>query len=179
MNRLSLSIVAIASIIVAGALSSCSKTPDFINPVYDCACGTIEYKGESYALKMAEIVVPDTTNSLSRSYHIVADMRTPEEIDAHVPAHDVTFHMSFETLDDVVFYLPQDSVLHLVQEINHGDDLQGIVNYQGTNGVIQVNQAITGGEESVTFDMNLREVVDGSFVGFEVPFTGSFTSHLE
>ena len=30
----------------------------------------------------------------------MADLRTPDEVDAHVPAHDLTFHSSFPELNE-------------------------------------------------------------------------------
>jgi hypothetical protein len=161
------------------AFNGCYKGTDFINPVYDCACGTVSFNGTDYPLKMAEAVVPDSLEPLSRSYHIVADLRTADEVDAHAEAHDLTFHFSFPILDDVVYYVQQEDIQHLVQVINHGDDLIPIRDYQATDGSIVINPAYSGGEEVVEFNLTVRERVDSILVGLPVTFTGSFTGIID
>ena len=161
------------------AVTGCYKAPDFVNPVYTCDCGSVTFQESDYALKMAEVVVPDSLEPLSRSYHIVADLRSAEEVDAHVAAHDLTFHFSFPVLDDVVFYVQQDEIQHLVQVINHGDDLMPVRDFQATEGSIVINPAYSGGEESVEFNLVFRERVDDILVGLPVPFKGSFTGFIE
>lgn len=175
MNRVFIIVVALFGVLASG----CYKGTDFINPVYSCDCGQVEFNGTEVPLKMAEIVVPDSLEPLSRSYHIVADLRTDEEINAHVDAHDLTFHFSFEVLDDVVYYIQQDDVLHNVQEINHGDPLMPIRNYQATEGSIVIDPAYSGGDETVEFNLTLRESVNGSLVGTPVTMRGTFTDFIE
>ena len=128
-NRIHFSLLIVA---LVGALAGCYKAPEFINPVYSCECGSVTFDDSLYNLKMAEAVVPDSLEPLSRSYHIVADLRTLEEVDAHVPAHDLTFHLSFPELYEGtnVYYVQQEDIQHLVQVINHGDDTDPILNYK-------------------------------------------------
>lgn len=166
-----------AALIVA--LVGCYKAPEFVNPVYNCDCGTVTFGDSLYNLKMAEAVVPDSLEPLSRSYHLVADLRTADEVDAHVPAHDLTFHFSFPVLDDVVYYVQQEEVQHLVQIINQGDDLFPIRNYKATDGSIVINPAYNGGEETVEFNLSIRESVDSILVGLPIAFTGTFTGIIE
>lgn len=166
-----------AALIVA--LAGCYKAPEFVNPVYNCDCGTVTFGDSLYNLKMAEAVVPDSLVPLSRSYHLVADLRTADEVDAHVPAHDLTFHFSFPVLDDVVYYVLQEEVQHLVQIINQGDDLFPIRNYKATDGSIVINPAYNGGEETVEFNLSIRESVDSILVGLPIEFTGTFTGIIE
>jgi hypothetical protein len=160
-------------------VTGCYQATEFINPAYDCACGEVEFNGSTFSLKMAEAVIPDSTDELSRTYHMVADMRTPEDIDAHAAAHDLTFYMAFESLDDVVYYIQQDSVTHLIQEINHGDDQFPVRDYLCTAGSIVIDPAYAGGAETVTFDVEVREQVNGSSVGFPISYSGSFTAIIE
>lgn len=175
-NRIQFSLLIVALI---GVFAGCYKAPEFINPVYSCECGSVTFGESLYTLKMAEAVVPDSLEPLSRSYHIVADLRTPDEVDAHVPAHDLTFHFSFPVLDEVVYYVPQEDIQHLVQVINHGDDLFPIRNYKATDGSIVINPAYNGGEETVEFDLSVRESVDSILVGLPIAFTGTFTGIIE
>ena len=174
------SFAAITALVIAWSLvSGCYKSPEFINPVYDCECGNIGFNGSDYALKMAEAVVPDSLEPLSRSYHIVADLRTPEEVEAHLPAHELTFRMSFDVLDDVVYYVQQEEVEHLVQIINQGDDLFPVRDFKATDGSIVIDRALSGGPEVVGFNLTIREWVDSTLVGLPIPFTGSFTGNVE
>ena len=175
-NRIQISLLIVA---LVGVLAGCYKAPEFINPVYSCECGSVTFGDSLYNLKMAEAVVPDSLEPLSRSYHIVADLRTPDEVDAHVPAHDLTFHFSFPVLDDVVYYVQQEDVQHLVQVINHGDDLFPIRDYKATDGSIVISPAYNGGEETVEFNLSIRESVDSILVGVPIAFTGTFTGIIE
>ncbi|HBL38394.1 MAG TPA: hypothetical protein DDZ19_04810 [Flavobacteriales bacterium] len=166
-------------LLLAFAATGCYKGSDFDNPVYLCDCGTVNFQNSEYPLKMAEAVVPDSLEPLSRSYHIVADLRSAEEVDAHVDAHDLTFHFSFPVLDDVVYYVQQEDIQHLVQVINHGDDLIPVRDYQATDGSIVINPAYSGGEELVEFNLTLREQVDSILVGLPLVFSGSFTGIID
>lgn len=165
--------------LMGAVIVGCYKSDDFINPVYNCNCGTVNYLGSEIPLKMAEIVVPDSTEVLSRSYHIVADLRTAEEVNAHAAAHDLTFHFSFPILDDVVYYVQQDDIQHLVQIINHGDETEPIRNYQATDGNIVINPGAAGEEETVEFNLTIRQEVDGDLVGLPIAFSGSFADTIE
>ncbi|MGB2135167.1 MAG: hypothetical protein ACPHYG_04175 [Flavobacteriales bacterium] len=175
-NRIQFSLLIVA---LVGALAGCYKAPEFINPVYSCECGSVTFGDSLYNLKMAEAVVPDSLEPLSRSYHIVADLRTPEEVDAHVPAHDLTFHFSFPVLDAVMYDVQQEDIQHIVQVINHGDDLHPIRDYKATAGTININAASNGGEETVNFNLTVRESVDSILVGLPIAFTGTFSGIIE
>ncbi len=164
---------------LAIATSGCYKGSDFDNPVYSCECGSVTFQSTEYPLKMAEVVVPDSLEPLSRSYHIVADLRSAEEVDAHVPAHDLTFHFSFPVLDDVVYYVQQEDIQHLVQIIDQGDDLIPYRNYQATDGSIVINPAYSAGVEVVEFNLTLREQVDSILVGLPLVFSGTFSGNVE
>ena len=64
---------------LAIAFVGCYDANDFVNPVYNCECGTMTYNGTELPLKMAEAIVPDSANPLSRRYHLVADLRSDAE----------------------------------------------------------------------------------------------------
>ena len=175
-NRIHFSLLIV---VLIGALASCYKAPEFINPVYSCECGSVTFRDSLYNLKMAEAVVPDSLEPLSRSYHIVADLRTPEEVDAHVPAHDLTFHFSFPVLDALMYDIQQEDIQYLVQVIKHVDNLPTIQDYIATAGTIEIDAASNGGEETVEFNLSIRESVDSILVGEPVAFTGIFTDIIE
>ena len=167
------------SLAVAFGLSSCYESPEFINPVYHCECGEITLNGQPFELKMAEAVVWDSLQPLSRRYHLVADMRTEEVVTAHAPAHDFTVTLEFNNINQPVFYIPADGIANGMQEINHGDEFFPVRDYVATNAVITPTPALLGGPEAVAFEMVLKEVVNGSVVGFEIPFSGSFVATID
>ena len=177
-NRIHFSLLIVAFV---GALVGCYKAPEFINPVYSCACGSVTFDDSLYNLKMAEAVVPDSLEPLSRSYHIVADLRTPDEVDAHVPAHDLTFHFSFPELNEGtnVYNVQQEDIQHLVQIINHGEDIFPILNYKATEGSIVIYPAFNGGEETVEFNLTVRKSLDSILVESPIAFTGTFTGTID
>jgi len=75
--------------------------------------------------------------------------------------------------------LPAVLISTLVQVINHGDDIFPIRNYKATDGSIVINPAYNGGEETVEFDLTVRESVDSILVGLPIAFTGTFTGIIE
>lgn len=164
---------------LALTLVACYEATPFVNPVYNCECGSLTYNGAQLPLKMAEAIVPDSANPLSRRYHLVADLRSEVEIAEHAPARDLTVFVEIDTLDQNVFYLPSDGLPNLIQEIDRSDSLLGGVrDFIVTNGVIQVTPAYFGGPEPVTFQFEMREWLDGELVGFVVPLSGSFTAEI-
>ena len=175
MKRIALTL----SIAAAVGLSSCYESPEFINPEYNCECGAITLNGQSFPLKMAEAVVWDSLQPLSRRYHLVADMRTPELVESHAPAHDFTVTLEFDSINRPVFYIPDDGIVHGMQEINQGDEFFPVRDFIATNAVITPTPAFLGGAESVTFEMLLKEAVNGNLVGFEIPFSGSFVVNID
>lgn len=167
------------SIAAAVGLSSCYESPEFINPVYTCACGDLTLNGQSFPLKMAEAVIWDSLQPLSRRYHLVADMRDAGAIEAHAPAHDFTVTLEFDSINRPVFYIPADGIVHGMQEINQGDEFFPVKDYVATNAVITPTPAFLGGTETVSFEMLIKESVNGTPVGFEVPFSGSFVVTID
>ena len=166
-------------IAAAAGLSSCYQSPEFINPVYTCECGAITLNGQNFPLKMAEAVVWDSLHPLSRRYHLIADMRTEQEVTAHAAAHDFTVTLEFDSINRPVFYIPADGILNGMQEINHGDDLFPERNFIATNAIIQPSPAFLGGTETVAFEMLIKETSNGTPVGFDIPLTGSFVVEIE
>lgn len=164
---------------LAIAFVGCYDANDFVNPVYNCECGTMTYNGTELPLKMAEAIVPDSANPLSRRYHLVADLRSDAEIEEHAAARDLTVFLEVDTLDQNVFYIPADGLPNLIQEIDRSDSLfGGVRDFVVTNGVVQVTPAYFGGPEPVTFQFEMREVLDGELVGFAVPLSGTFTADI-
>lgn len=166
-------------IATAAGLSSCYTSPEFVNPVYNCECGAVTLNGQELPLKMAEAVVWDSLQPLSRRYHLVADLRTADEVTAHAPAHDFTVMLEFDSINRPVFYVPADGIVNGMQEINQGDDLFPVRDFIATNAIIQPAPAFLGGAETVSFEMLIKETVNGNPVGFEMPLNGTFVVNID
>ena len=166
------------AVVILTLVTSCYDAPEFLNPVYNCDCGEVNFRDQTFSLKMAEAVIPDSTEQNARTYHMVAEMRSEAEVSAHAEGHDLTFYLDFEALDDGVFFIPQDSVIHLIQEINHSDEQFPVRDYIGTTGTIEIDINGSTGEETVNFTIDLLERVDGDLVGFPIPFSGVFTAGI-
>ena len=161
--------------ITAFAFVGCKKSEDFVNPIYDCDCGTVKWNGEDYPLLMAEYVHANPEDIFSRRYYITADLRGEGDTEPH----NLSVQIGIDSLGGSVFYIPENEVFNLFEEVNNGDELLPYRTYACTNGVVNVTPAILGGTESVSFQMILKETVDGQFVGFDIPVSGSFKVDIE
>jgi len=170
---------ALLALLAAGLLTGCYKSPEFVNPVYSCGCGSLAFEGASYPLKMAEAVVWDSLQPKSRRYHLVADLRTPEEIERHSDGHDLTVMLEFDSINRPAFYIPADGTVHRIEKIDHRSGFTAVRKFVCVNGVVAPDPALLGGTETVAFEMLLREVVGDDTVGFEIPFSGSFSATID
>ena len=153
----------------------CAKNEDFINPVFNCECGSITWDGVNYPLQMAEWVQADTGNFLSRRYFLTADIRQ----DGENKPHNLSIQLDIDSIDQTVHFIPADQLYNIFEEVNENDNLLPYRQYVCTNGVIDLSPAILGGEESVAAEMLLREVVGGDTVGFDIEFSMDFTVTIE
>ena len=78
-----------------------------------------------------------------------------------------------------MYDVQQEHIQYLVQVIKHVDDLPTIQDYIATAGTIEIDAAANGGEETVEFNLSIRESVDSILVGEPVAFTGIFTDIIE
>lgn len=171
---------AASALLAAGVvLTGCYKAPEFVNPVYNCGCGSLQFEGANYPLKMSEAVIWDTLQPKSRRYHLVADLRTPEEIERHTDGHDLTVMLEFDSINRPAFYLPADGIVHRIEKIDHRSGFTATRRFVCVNGVVAPSPALLGGTETVNFEMLLREVVGDDTVGFEIPFSGSFSTTID
>lgn len=169
------SVLALFVVATAMLFFGCAKNEDFVNPVYECECGTITWQGAEYPLLLAEYIQPDDDNFLSRRYFLTADVR----LEGEVEPHNLSIQLGTDSVDQVVQFIPDDEVFNFFEEVNDNDQLLPYRTYVCTNGVVNFNPAFLGGRESVSFEMILRETVDGDTVGFDIPFSGSFSVTIE
>lgn len=156
-------------------LAGCAKNEDFVNPEYMCECGTITWQGEEYPLLMAEYTQPDDDNILSRRYFLTADIR----LEGETEAHNLNIQLGTDSVDQVVQFIPEDEVFNYFEEVNQNDELLPVRTYTCTNGVVNFSPAFLGGTESVSFEMVLRETVNGQPVGFDISFKGNFSVEIQ
>lgn len=157
------------------ALWGCKKSEDFVNPVYMCECGELTWGGETYPLLLAEYVTLADSLPLSRRYYLTTDVRLEGEDESH----NLNFTLELDSVNHPVFFVPNDTVPNLLEEVNFNDDILPYRTFTTVNGVVEVNGAPLGGTETVSMEMLLKEVVNGDTVGFEIPFTGSFSVTIE
>lgn len=157
------------------AFVACKKSEDFVNPVYACECGALTWEGESFPLLDASYILAAEDLPLSRKYYLTSDVRAENETETH------SINVSFEldSVDHPIFYVPEDTVAVLIEEINLNNELFPYRQYISTVGVINVNGAIFGGQESVSMDLILKELVNGTPVGFDISFKGNFSVNVE
>ncbi|WP_306640028.1 hypothetical protein [Sanyastnella coralliicola] len=160
--------------IIIGALG-CAKNEEFVNPVYMCECGSVSWQGTAYPLQLAEYVQPDEDNFLSRRYYLTADIR----LEGQTQPHTLAITLGTDSVDQVVQFIPADTVFNLVEEIDQNSQLLPYRTYVCTNGVVNFNPAFLGGRESVAFEMILRETIGTDTVGFDIPFSGSFNVTIQ
>jgi hypothetical protein len=78
-------------------LSGCTKHEPFVNTEYNCECGTISISDRALNVRLAEGFVPSEDAPNLYRYHIVADLRTENEIAYHNPSHDIAFTVDVNT----------------------------------------------------------------------------------
>lgn len=169
--RITLLFAAVALFFIAG----CKKSEEFINPVYECNCGTVKWRNADYPLLMAKYVESIPGDNFSRRYYLTADIRQEGET---LP-HNLNIQIGIDSLTSPSFYIPENDVFTLFEEVNDNDEMTPIRTYAATTGFVNVGGAIIGGEESVNYQMVLKEVVNGQQVGFDISAAGEFEITIE
>ncbi len=150
--------------------SSCKKSEEFINPVYECDCGKVNWFGSNHDLLMSEFVRPDETNFLSRRYYITADVSSSGESEPHhlniIIETDSVHHEFFDLM-----LSPHISVE--VEEVNYNDPTLLVRHYVPVIGNVNINAAILGGSESASFNLSVQESFNGTPAGAILPLSGS------
>jgi hypothetical protein len=77
--------------------TGCTKHEPFVNTEYNCECGDLSLDNRELSVRLAEGFVPsDDAPNLYR-YHIVADLRTENEVANHNPNHDLVLTVDLTT----------------------------------------------------------------------------------
>jgi hypothetical protein len=160
-------------------LSGCQKNPEFVNPVYACGCGTLNWTDVDYPLLDANYIVPDSLEETSRRYYITADVA----VEGENAAHSVNVIIEVNDVVESVFYVgddDEDAIVNvLIHEINDNDPILPLRTFVPIDGVVQIVPAILGGTETVTFNLVVRELYDGDLVGFEKSLKGNLSVYID
>ena len=158
-------------------LSACSKSEDYVPPVYRCDCGTLVMDGDSLEVLGAEFVYLQQEDSLfSRRYFVTADARTADETEEHA----VSLILDVPNVQLGNLFYPLDGAFTQVDETNFNVAFDTTQTFRITNGVASVLPApLSGGEESVTIDFLMRREQNGELVGFEQTLKGNFTLDIQ
>ncbi|MDA0568268.1 MAG: hypothetical protein O3A22_02220 [Bacteroidetes bacterium] len=78
-------------------ITGCTKHEPFVNTEFNCECGDLSLGNRELSVRLAEGFVPsDDAPNLYR-YHIVADLRTENEVANHNPNHDLVLTVDLTT----------------------------------------------------------------------------------
>jgi hypothetical protein len=172
MKRISSIILVVFTLVIV--FVGCKKSEEFVNPVFMCECGSVNWNGTEYPLLMAEYINYIDTNLLSRRYYVTADVMVEGEIEAH------NFNMTIEldTVSQSIFLLPGDDAIVLAEDVNFNDPIQTVRTFQADGGVIEIAPAILGGSESVSFNLSMQQTFDGIPFGVPIPVSGSMVVQI-
>jgi hypothetical protein len=168
-------------IVLSAAIASCRKTPDYLPVPYACGCGGVTWQGAGLALLDANYILVDSTVEDSRRYYITADVI----VEGEFGTHGLNTTIEIPDIDGGgTFYIDAEDnefeFAALIEEFNVNDPLDSLRQFVPIEGLVQVISApITGGTETISFQMVLNELEDGEPVGNDINYSGSFTVYIE
>ena len=157
-------------------LISCKKTPDYVAAPYDCTCGSLTWQGEEYPLLGTTYILTDSTNARSRRYHITADVLPegeygPHGLSAWIEIADIGNGGGFILTGPNV-----GGFSARIDEYNPNDPTDTLRQYIPVSGSVQVGAApVTGGTESVSFQLTLNQLDGDLPVPGNISVSGSFS----
>lgn len=165
------------AILCSIAIAACRKTPDYVAVPYDCACGSLSWQGEEYALLGTTYILTDSTNAKSRRYYITADVSLEGESESHglsawfeVPDIGGGGNFSINAQSGASDFQAW------VDEFNPNDPTDTLRQYVPVNAVLQIGAApATGGIETVSFQLTLNQLEEGEPVPGDINCSGNFT----
>jgi hypothetical protein len=158
-------------------ITACRKTPDYVAVPYDCACGIVTWQGEEYALLGTTYILTDSTNAKSRRYYITADVSLEGEDEAHglsawIDVPNIGNGGSFS----INAQSGESDFQAWVDEFNPNDPTDTLRQYIPVNAVVQISAApVSGGTETVNFQLTLNQLEDGEPVPGDINCSGNFT----
>jgi hypothetical protein len=150
-------------------LSACKKTEEPINNSYKCECGTITWLNENLQLTDISYIQIWPDSLFSRQYYATAEMRDSRfEV-----AHSVNVQLVIPNITWGPFFPEEGTVGVLIEEVNYAPLMDDVREFAPVEGVISVSPGIGGSQESVSFNLNVKEVINGNMVGFPLSVQGT------
>lgn len=152
-------------------LFGCQTNEEFVNPVYTCDCGSVTWNGSSRQFLMAEYLHQPDTNLLSRRYYTTVNLQSETETEPH---HlNISFYV--DTVIQQLFTLEDDDLQLKIEEVNYNDPFIPIRYYEADIAFVSVVPSLLNGPETVSFQWQITEMLNGSPAGFPFAVEGSFT----
>ncbi len=170
----------LAALAIVCTFSACKKTPDYLPVPYVCLCGAVTWFGTSFNLLDANYVLADSSITESRRYYVTADAQIVGEYDTH----GLNTIIQISDIDGGGnFYINEGDTINqfasLIEEFNVNDPLDSLRQYVPVEGTVHITAApISGGNETVNFQMVLRELDNGNLVGSNINYSGSFIVYI-
>lgn len=168
-----------AFLMASALLWSCKKSPDYTATPFACNCGTIEWQGVQYDILGANYILSDSTESESRRYYFTTDIA----LDGETETHGLSAWIQVDNLDGGgQFEITPAGVEEFTawfDEFNENDPISELRQYVPVNAVISVAEApISGGTETVYFQITLNQLVNGNPIAGDVNCSGSFSLYI-
>jgi hypothetical protein len=165
------------AVLATFVFAACRKTPDYVAVPFDCECGVVTWQGVEYPLLGTTYILTDSTNAKSRRYYITADVSLEGEEEAHglsawIQVPDIGNGGSFS----IDAQSGESDFEAWVDEFNPNDPTDTLRQYVPVNAVVQISAApVSGGTETVNFQLTLNQLEDGEPVPGDINCSGSFT----
>ena len=83
----------LAAALCAVVVFGCTKYAPYEGETFDCECGMLEWDGRELGMRMAEV---ESLGGNTYRYHIVADVRTPAELEARSEPRNLVLTLTTE-----------------------------------------------------------------------------------
>jgi hypothetical protein len=154
----------------------CKKDSEYTPVPAACKCGSISWYGKTYQVSDANGILMDSTEVTSRQYYVTVDITEPtiagkESINLLIGVPDVLAVPPLELNQDIEEFAGDAQVVQLV----NNTDLT--YRYKIASGTISVNPGLFGGNDNVSFSLQLDPLF-GSSEDPLIPVSGSFTVNV-
>lgn len=161
-------------------IASCKKSPDYVPNPYKCNCGSVTWQDIAYELLGVNYILADSLEPESRRYYFTGNVA----IEGETQTHTLSAWIEIPDLDGGGQFRinPQtgdEEFTAWVDEFNLNDPIDELRQFVPVNAVVQVTQApLSGGTETVAFQMTLNEVIDGTVIPGDVNLAGDFSVYI-
>ncbi len=161
-------------------VTSCKKTPDYTAESYKCKCGTLNWQGTNYDLLGSSYILSDSLQPESRRYYITTNVA----LEGEAQTHGLSAWIEIDNINGGGLFrinpqLGLNELVAHVDEFNLNDPIDTLRQYIPVNAVVSVGAApLSGGTETVNFQLTLNQVINGVAIPGNVNCEGSFTVYI-